>query len=320
MDKKYEVLKFVDNDFELDVKVDNPNYTVWLTQKQLSLLFNVSTDNIGLHIKNIFAENELDDSTTEKSSVVQKEGNRNIRRNVSLYNLDMIIAVGYRVKSNRGILFRKWANKILKDHLLKGYSINKKRLKLLDKTIEVQNHMLASSLDIDKKALSNVIDAYINALDMLDDYDHQCLIKPLGNEPIYILDYKECRKIIDSMKLKNSSELFGIEKEEGKLDGILGAVYQHVFDKEVYPSTEEKAAYLLYFLVKDHPFVDGCKRIAATLFLEFLNKNNVLVKNGKTIISNDTLVAITLLTAESKPEEKEIIIKIIMNILLNNKS
>ncbi len=285
----------------------------------MALLFEVSTDNIGLHIKNILRENELDNSTTEESSVVQIEGKRKITRKIKIYNLDMIISVGYRVKSQRGIIFRKWANKVLKEYLVQGYSINKRRMEALNKTIEVQNKMLASSLNIDQETLVNVIDEYTNALDLLDEYDHQCLIKPKGNETIYRLTYSDCRTIIDSMKFKNTSSVFGVEKEKGKLDGILAAVYQNVFGEEIYPSLEEKAAHLLYFLVKDHPFADGCKRIAATLFLEFLNRNHALIKNNKTIISNDTLVAITVLTAESKPDEKEVIIKLIMNFLSERK-
>lgn len=316
MEKKFDLVKFVDNDFELEVRTDKENDTVWLTQKEMALLFDVSSDNIGLHISNILKENELDDSTTKFSSVVQLEGKRKVKRKLKIYNLDMIISVGYRVKSQRGILFRKWANKILKEYLLQGYSINQKRLLALNKTIEIQSRMLASSLNIDQEALVSVIEEYTNALDLLDDYDHQCLHKPKGNQTIYELTYQDCRTLIDSMKFKDTSTIFGLEKEEGKLNGILAAIYQNVFGQEVYPSLEEKAAHLLYFLVKDHPFADGCKRIAATIFLEFLNRNHALVKNGKIVIANDTLVAITILTAESKPEEMDIIINLIMNLLI----
>lgn len=312
---KFELVKFTDNNFEINVRADIDNDTVWLTQKEMALLFEVSIDNISLHIKNILKENELDISSIEKSSVVQIEGNRKVNRRIKIYNLDMIISVGYRVKSQRGILFRKWANKILKEYLIQGYSINQKRISALNKTIEIQNKMLAPSLNIEQEALVNVIEEYTKALDLLDNYDHQCLIKPKGNESIYKLTYSDCRTIIDSMKFKTTSSVFGVEKEEGKLNGILAAVYQNVFGQEVYPSLEEKAAHLLYFLVKDHPFADGCKRIAATLFLEFLNKNHALIKGGKKIIANDTLVAITILTAESRPEEKDVMIKLIMNFL-----
>lgn len=312
---KFELVKFTDNNFEINVRADIDNDTVWLTQKEMALLFEVSIDNISLHIKNILKENELDISSIEESSVVQIEGNRKVNRRIKIYNLDMIISVGYRVKSQRGILFRKWANKILKEYLIQGYSINQKRISALNKTIEIQNKILAPSLNIEQEALVNVIEEYTKALDLLDNYDHQCLIKPKGNESIYKLTYSDCRTIIDSMKFKTTSSVFGVEKEEGKLNGILAAVYQNVFGQEVYPSLEEKTAHLLYFLVKDHPFADGCKRIAATLFLEFLNKNHALIKGGKKIIANDTLVAITVLTAESRPEEKDVMIKLIMNFL-----
>ncbi len=275
----------------------------------------MSTDNIGLHIKNILKEKELDSSTTEKCSVVQIEGKRKITRIVNIYNLDMIISVGYRVKSVRGIIFRRWANKVLKEYLIQGYSINKKRIEVLNKTISIQNKMLASTLNIDEEELVNVIEEYTKALDLLDDYDHQRITKPKGRETISRLTYIECRDIINSMKFSNTSNVFGVEKQKGKLEGILAAVYQNVFGCEVYPSLEEKAAHLLYFLVKDHPFVDGCKRIAATLFLEFLNKNHILIIDRNLRISNDALVAITILTAESLPKEKDVIINLIMNLI-----
>ena len=221
----------------------------------------------------------------------------------------MIISVGYRVKSQRGIIFRRWANSVLKEYLIKGYAVNERRLTALNKTIDIQNRMLASTLHIDNEELSSVIDAYTNALDLLDDYDHQTVKEIEGHQATYQLTYDECRRIIDSMKFGDNSNIFGVEKEEGKLNGILAAVYQEVFGEEVYKTLESKAIHLLYFLVKDHPFYDGCKRIAATLFLEFLNKNHALVKNGKLILSNDALVAITLLIAESNPDEMELITK-----------
>lgn len=313
---EFKIVKFVDNIFEIDVRADINNETVWLSQEEMALLFDVDRTRIVRHINNIYKDKELDvASTCAENAQVQIEGNRKVNRTIKIYNLDMIIFVGYRVKSQRGIIFRKWANKVLKEYLIQGYSINKKRIEVLNKTIEVQNKMLASSLNIDQEALVNVIEKYTKALDLLDDYDHQCLVKPKGNETLYKLSYSDCKIIIDSMKFKNMSSVFGVEKENGKLEGILAAIYQNIFGLEVYPSLEEKAAHLLYFIVKDHPFIDGCKRIAATLFLEFLNRNHALIKNGKIIISNDTLVAITVLTAESNPEEKEVIIKLIMNFL-----
>ena len=316
--EKYDVVKFVDNDFELDVRTDKVNDTVWLNTEEISLLFGRDYKTIRKHINNALKE-ELDEKVVvAKFANTTKHGtieSKTQTHEVDYYNLDMIISVGYRVKSQRGIIFRKWANKVLKEYLIQGYSINNKRLEKLNKVIDIQNKMLASALNIDSYELTEVIKTYTNALDLLDDYDHQRLIKPKGNETIYKIEYDEARRIIDSMKFKNDSNLFGVEKEEGKLNGILEAVYQNVFDTELYPTLEDKAAHLLYFLVKDHPFTDGCKRIAATLFLEFLNKNKRLVKNGKLIISNNTLVAITLLTAESKPDEMEIMVNVIMHLL-----
>ena len=312
---KYQLVRFTDEDFELDVRADSENETVWLTQKEMALLFNVSVDNVGLHINNIIKEGELDISTSEESSVVQKEGNRTVRRTIKFYNLDMIISVGYRVKSQRGILFRRWANKILKDYLIEGVAVNQKRIEVLNKVVDIQNRMLAYSLDIDKEELVKVIDGYTRALDLLDGYDHQTLEKPKGSKSDYVMTYQEAREIIDSMKFSNMSSVFGVEKEDGKLNGIIAQVYQDVFGQELYPSIEEKAAHLLYFLVKDHPFADGCKRIAATLFINFLYKNNHLYRDNKQIISNEALVALTILTAESNPDEMDIIVKLIMNLL-----
>ena len=313
----YEIVKFIDNEFEIDVRTDRENDTVWLTQDEMALLFDVDRTRIVRHISNIYSDGELDlFSTCAENAQVQIEGARKVKRRIKIYNLDMIISVGYRVNSKRGIIFRKWANRILKEYLIQGYSVNEKRINYLNKTIEIQNKILASSLNIDEASLVNVVNEYTKALHLLDDYDHQCVSKPNGRKTVYKLEYDECRKIIDSMKFGDTSQVFGVEKEQGKLNGILAAIYQDVFGQEVYSSLEEKAAHLLYFLVKDHPFVDGCKRIAATLFLEFLNRNNALVKSGKMIISNDTLVAFTVLTAESKPEEMDVVIKLIMNFLI----
>ena len=310
MNERFDLVKFVDNDFELVVRADKENDTVWLNKEEIGKLFDRDRSVISRHLTNIFKD-ELD-----KESNVQKMHVANSDKPVEFYSLDTILYVGYRVKSKRGVLFRKWANKVLKEYLIKGYSINEKRITKLNKKIEIQNRIISSSLNIDQEALVNVIEAYTNALDILDNYDHQCLSKPNGRESIYVLTYTECRAIIDSMKFGNASCVFGVEKEIGKLEGILAAVYQNVYGQDVYPSLEEKAAHLLYSLVKDHPFVDGCKRIAATLFLEFLNKNRALVRNGKMIIANDTLVAITVLTAESKPDEMDVIVNLIMNFLV----
>ena len=309
-----EIIKFVNGDLQLDVTVSPDNETVWLNRNQLAQLFGRDVKTIGKHINNALKE-ELDDSTVAKFATVQTEGNRKIQRSIEYYNLDMIISVGYRVKSQNGVIFRKWATSILKDYMMKGYAINEKRIEVLNKTVSIQSRMLASTLGIEEKEVLNVIEAYSNALSLLDDYDHGCISKPKGKYSIYQLTYEECRTLIDSMKYGGFSDVFGVEKEPGKLNGIIAAVYQNVFGQEIYPSIEEKAANLLYFLVKDHPFVDGCKRIGASIFLEFLNKNQHLIIDGKQIISDSALVAITLMIAESRPEEKETMVKLVMNFL-----
>ena len=314
--KDYELVKFTDNDFELDVRTDSKNETVWLTQDEMALLFDVDRSRIVRHINNIYSEGELNkNSTCAENAQVRQEGNRKIIRNIRLYNLDMIISVGYRVKSQRGIIFRRWANQVLKLYLIQGVAINQKRIETLNKVVDIQNRMLAYSLNIDREELRKVIDSYTRALDLLDSYDHQTLAKPKGSKSDYVMTYEEVREIIDSMNFSNSSAVFGVEKEQGKLNGIIAQIYQNVFGQELYPSIEEKAAHLLYFIVKDHPFADGCKRIAATLFINFLYKNNHLYRNNKQIISNEALVAITILTAESNPDEMDIIVNLIMNLL-----
>lgn len=316
MTDKYEIVKFVDGELELEVRTDKEAETVWLTQKEMAILFDVSTDNIGLHIRNIINDKELDVSTTEESSVVQIEGNREVIRKIKIYNLDMIISVGYRVKSQRGIIFRRWANKVLKNYLVEGYAINNKRMQALNRTIEIQSKMLANTLDVEASELENIINLYTNAFTLLDNYDHQCVEKPKGNKAEYTLTYNECRTFIAGMRFIHDSNVFGVEKHQGQLEGIIACINQTAFGEEVYKSLEEKAANLLYFIVKDHPFVDGCKRIAAGIFLLYLSKNALLTKN-KPSISNGALTAITLLVAESKPEEKEVMVRIVMNILFN---
>lgn len=308
------IIKFMNGDLQIDVTVSPNEETVWLNRNQLATLFDRDVKIIGKHINNALKE-ELDSSTVAKFATVQKEGSRNITREIDYYNLDMIISVGYRVKSQNGVIFRKWATSILHDFMIKGYAVNQKRLDVLNKTIAIQSRMLASTLNIEEKEVLNVIEAYSNALTLLDDYDHGTIPKPNGVASTYQLTYEECRELIDSMKYGNFSDVFGVEKELGKLNGIIAAVYQNVFGTELYPSIEEKAANLLYFLVKDHPFVDGCKRIGASVFLEFFNKNNHLIIDGKQIISDSALVAITLMIAESRPEEKETMVNLVMNFL-----
>ena len=312
-----EVILYKDGELELPVEVAPDKETVWLKVEEMAKLFDRDRSVIQRHIKNIFKENELEESSTcAKFAQVQNEGNRPIERTFNYYNLDMIISVGYRVKSPRGIAFRKWATSILKEYIVQGYAVNAKRLNVLNKVVEIQSNIIADVLELDSKEVFDVIQKYTQALELLDDYDHQIVQKPkISNEKAYQLTFNECKKLIESMTFSKSSTIFGKEKTKGSLEGIIGSVYQTAFGEDVYPSVQEKAANLLYFIVKDHPFIDGCKRIAASIFLYFLNKNNLLFKNDKKIISDSTLVAITLLLAESRPEEKEIMINVIMNFL-----
>ena len=317
MVKSNELVMFHDGVFELDVRVSAAENTVWLTLDQIAFLFEKDKSTVSRHIKNIFSEGELEyGATVAKNAIVQTEGTREVQRFIEYYNLDVIISVGYRVKSKRGIAFRKWATTVLNDYLLRGYAENRRLLEAQGKTIELQTRMIAHLTETDEEELMTVVNHYTEALDLLDDYDHQCLIRPKGNRGYVQLSYEECREIISSMKFSSSSDVFGTEKTEGALKGILGSVYQSVFGEDVYPTVEEKAATLLYFLVKDHPFNDGCKRIGATLFLAFLQKNGMLFSaSGKMIISNGALVAITLMIAESRPEEKDIMVTLVMNLI-----
>ena len=306
---KNEIVLFTDGDINIEVQINPEQETVWLTQKQMEVLFDVKHATVSEHITNILASGELDDTSvgfSDKSSGGRKP---------KIYNLDMILSVGYRVNSKRGIAFRKWANNVLKQYIMKGYAINEKRLQALEKTIDIQSRMLADALDIEESDVLRAVNEYTEALLLLDQYDHQTLCKPNGSRPIYHITYEECVQMVGKMRDSFHTDVFGIEKEAGKVEGIIAAVYQSVFGEEAYPSVEEKAANLLYFMIKDHPYADGCKRIAASLFLEFLDKNDVLFQDGIKRLSDGTLVAITLMIAESKPEEKDVMVKLVMNLL-----
>lgn len=313
MEQKTElvIFKAQDGNVKLDVKLEDE--TVWLTQNQMSELFQTTKQNVSLHLNNVFKEGELDkNSTVKEYLIVQKEGNRQVSRKTSFYNLDVIISVGYRVKSKRGVEFRKWANSVLKDYILKGYAVNNNRINELGEVIRIMKR--AKSNQIESNQLLDVIEKYTLALDLLDDYDHQKIEKPKGNTATYTLTYEECRKVIGGMKFGSESELFGNEKDDSFKSSI-NAIYQTFGGQDVYPTLEEKAANLLYLITKNHSFSDGNKRIAAALFIYFLDKNNALFIDGKKIIDDYTLVAVTIMTAESKPDEKDTMIKLIMNFL-----
>ena len=311
---KNEIILFetIDNEIKLSVTIDND--TVWLNRQQMAELFGRDVKTIGKHINNALKE-ELDDSTVANFATVQSEGGREIRRNIEYYNLDMIISVGYRVKSKRGVEFRRWANSVLKKYIMDGYAINEKRLSALEKTVDIQTRMLADALDVEESDILRAVSQYTEALNLLDQYDHQCIEKPEGANPVYRITYKDCMDMVEHMKDSFETDVFGVEKEAGKVDGIISAIYQTAFGQDAYPSLEEKAANLLYFMIKDHPFADGCKRIAASLFLEFLERNSALYRDGRKRIGDGELVAITLMIAESDPKEKDVMVKLVMNLL-----
>lgn len=309
-----EIVVFKDNEIELNVNLSTEENTVWLSLDAMSKLFEKNKSTISRHIKNIFTEGELQQNAVVANFATTASDGKTY--NVTYYNLDVIISVGYRVKSQRGIIFRQWANKVLKQYLVQGYAVNEKRLKALNKTVQIQSEIIAGIAGIEADEVLRVVNEYSKALELLDKYDHQCITAPEGNKCTYWLKYDECMQLIKNMEFSASSGIFGLEKEPGKLESILSAIYQTAFGQEVYPTLEEKAANLLYFVVKDHPFNDGCKRIAAALFLYFLDRNKALFnKNGKKIISDSALVSITLMVAESKPEEKALMINIILNFL-----
>ena len=311
----YEILLFENQGIKLEVNFKDE--TVWLNREQLAKLFDRDIKTIGKHINNALRE-ELDSSVVAKFATTAKDGKT---YQVDYYNLDMIISVGYRVKSQNGITFRKWANKVLKDYLLKGYTINEERLKYLEKTvklIDIASRINESITGDEGKEIIKIINNYSNALNLLDNYDHQSIRKPKGTTNKNIITYEECMDIINKLKFNNNSTLFALERNDG-LKEILGAIYQSFNGIDVYPSIEEKAANFLYMIIKNHVFIDGNKRIGATLFIYFLNYYKILYIDNIQIIDNNTLVALTLLIAQSNPKEKEILIDLVMNFLVKTK-
>ncbi len=327
-DSNIEIFTTKDGNTEIQVRFENE--TVWINQYQLEELFQTDRTSISKHISNIYKTKELDKSSTcAKIAQVQKEGNRTIKRNIDSYNLDLIIAVGYRVNSKRGTEFRVWANKILKEYLIKGFVINEKRLaqqneqlKELQKTVKILGDV------VNKKTLSNdesigllkIISDYSYALDILDQYDYQTLeIRNTSGKETYQLSYEEAISQINLVKKTfGNSDLFGHEKDKSFRSSV-ATIYQTFNGVDLYPSIEEKAANLLYLITKNHSFTDGNKRIAAFLFLYFLEKNGILFdENGNKRIKDSALVALTLMIAVSKTEEKETLIKVVVNLINKN--
>ena len=315
---KNEIVLFENQKVKLEVNMKGE--TVWLSQQQMAELFDSSRTNIVEHINNIYSDNELDkDSTCQDFRQVRIEGKRSVERTIPFYNLDMIISVGYRVNSKQGIIFRKWATNVLRDHLLKGYTVNKQRLEYLEKTvklIDIASRITKDELDnTDASELLKTINKYSNALNLLDDYDHRKIVKPKGTKSDKIITYENCIDLIGLLKFNEESDIFALERNKG-LSSIINNIYQSFGGVDVYPSIEEKAANFLYLIIKNHTFIDGNKRIAATLFIYFLEFYNILYKNDERVIDNNSLVALTLLIAESNPKEKEIMIDLIMNFLI----
>lgn len=312
--EKNEVVQFKDGSFVLDVNVSSNGETVWLNREQLSQLFDRDIKTIGKHINNALKE-ELDSSTVAKFATVKKEGGRQVTREIEYYNLDMIISLGYRVKSKRGVLFRKWANSILKRYLLKGYVVNERHFqdidyvtKMLDQYRNVGGKLPSSN------SMLEFLKAYQRGFKILDDYDHHQLEVPVGQKDTYVLHYDECMKLIHNTMFENKGDLFSIERDDSFRSSI-STIYQSFGGVDLYPTLEDKASALLYFIVKNHSFIDGNKRIGATIFLYFLEKNHALYKNSMERINNDALATLTILVASSRPEDKEIIMELIKTII-----
>ena len=312
--KKNEIILFENQGIKLEVNVKDE--TVWLTQDQMSKLFGKAKSTINEHIKNIFKENELQENET-----MTKFGNSEFSdKPTNYYNLDMIISVGYRVKSQQGIAFRKWSTKVLKDYMLKGYAINQKRLEYLEKTVQLIDiaNRIDNQIEADEiKNVLKVIGEYTKALDLLDSYDYRSIKKIKGTDSLKQIKYEDCKLIIENLKFNEKSNLFAVERDRG-LEAIIGNIYQSFDGEYIYKSVEEKAANFLYLIVKNHVFVDGNKRIAATLFIYFLEFYNILYKDNRQVIDNNTLAALTLLIAESNPKEKDILVDLVTNFLNNN--
>jgi prophage maintenance system killer protein len=301
-----DIVLFETKDSSVILPVRMTGDTVWLNRSQMAELFERDVKTIGKHINNALRE-EVDRSVVAKFATTAADGKT---YQMEYYNLDMIISVGYRVKSNRGVEFRRWANHVLRQYILQGYAVNERRINQLGEVVRLMKRTQDS---LDSRQVLSVIERYSTALNLLDAYDHQSLQRPTGTNTVYVLSYEECRSVIDRMRFGDESELFGKEKDDS-FKGSIGNIYQSFGGQEIYPTLEEKAANLLYFVTKNHSFFDGNKRIAATIFLYFLDCNGILYdEQGNKLLDDHTLVALTIMIAESCPEEKEMMISVIMN-------
>lgn len=310
-----ELVLFTSQDGAVSVSAALERDTVWLTQEQMAQVFQVKRPAITKHLSNIFKTGELKEETT--SSVLEHMGQGDTRAYATkYYSLDAIIAVGYRVNSKRATQFRIWATAVLRQYILKGYAVNDARLQVLGKVVSV---LRRTENRLDAQQVLSVIERYTSALDLLDAYDHQRIGKPDGTQADTPLTYEECRAVIDQLDFGRESTLFGNEKDDS-FRGSLGAIHQTFGGAPLYPSIEEKAAHLLYFVVKNHSFTDGNKRIGAALFLYYLDKNRLLLTaSGDKRIADHTLVALTLMIAESKPAERELMINLVMTFLTGDR-
>lgn len=309
---KNEIVTFENGELKLDVTITPDKDTVWLTLDQMSELFQRDRSVIGKHIRNIYKENELDEMT---SGQILPRSQGMMNRPPKVYNLDVIISVGYRVKSPNGILFRKWANNILREYLLKGYVINDRHYQDIEYITKVLDEYKNTGGQLPgSDSMLEFLKAYQRGFKILDDYDHHSLKFPTGEKDLYIIKYQECIELIHETMFSDKGDQFAIEKDNS-FQSSIATIYQSFGGQELYPTIEDKASALLYFIVKNHGFVDGNKRIGATIFLYFLEKNNALYKNGKERINNDALATLTILVASSRPEDKDIILELIKTIL-----
>ena len=306
-----EIVLFESSDAQVTLPVSVEGETVWLTRNQMAILFDRDVKTIGKHVNNALAE-ELDgalDPVVAKFATTAADGKT---YQVDHYNLDVIISVGYRVKSRRGVEFRRWATSVLREYILKGHVENRRRLEQLGQIVRVMDRVPES---LGASDILAVVKAYTGALDLLDDYDHQRVEKPKSDaRAARVLTYDECRKLIDSMRFSGESDLFGVEKD-GSFKSSIAAIYQGFDGRDLYPSLEEKAANLLYFVTKNHSFLDGNKRIAAAMFLYFLDMNGALWVEGQKRVPDSVLVAVTIMIAESNPKEKEAMVALVMSFL-----
>ena len=292
----------------LPVEVDATNEEVWLSADRMSTLFGRDVSVIRRHIRNIFNEKELVEGTNVHFLHVAGAD-----RPTAFYSLDVIISVGYRVKSRRGIEFRKWATNVLHSYLMKGYVANEQRLRDLGQAVRIMARLPEGDLSV--RQVLEIVQSYSRALGLLDDYDHQTILRPDGSHDAYVLTYDECREVISRMSFSNGSSLFGVEKDDS-FKASIGDIYAGFGGQAAYPTVEEKAANLLYFVVKNHSFLDGNKRIAAAIFLYFLDRNGLLFDaEGNKLLADEALVALTIMLAESRPQEKELMVSLVMNFL-----